>query len=142
MTAKDTKNPLRQFYAKTGALVITATVVVVGALLALVFLLPHGKQIDSSTYQIVYMASGRAYFGKLQNTNGAFLVLNNPYTAQDVAPSDASAPAGKQASTTLVKVSQQTYGPEDSMSLRGDQVLFWQNLRSDSKVVKAIETKQ
>jgi hypothetical protein len=142
MTAKDNiahVHPLNQFYRKPGALIGTAVVVVIGAIIALMFLLPQGEHISKSGYQVVYMVTGKAYFGKLQNTHGDYLVLKDPYTAQDVTSSGANAPADKQASTTLVKVSQQTYGPEEVISLKSDQVQFWQNLRGDSKVVKAIE---
>jgi hypothetical protein len=132
---------LREFHRKPGALIVTAAIVVLGAFLGLALLLPHGQRIKSDGYQVVYMVSGQAYFGKLQNTGGDYLVLKTPYTAQSVTPASEKAPEGKQASTTLVKVSQQTYGPEDVMSLKSDQVLFWQNLRSDSKVSKAIESK-
>ena len=120
-----------------GAIVLTAVVIVIGALLAVNYLLPHGQRINGNGYQVVYMTSGQAYFGKLQNTEGDYLVLKSPYTAQDV-KADEKTPA----QTTLLKVSQQTYGPEDVMSLKSSQVLFWQNLRSDSKVTKAIEAKQ
>lgn len=130
----------RQLYTKPGALILTAVIVVVGGLLAIT-LLPKEERINSSGYQVVYMTSGQAYFGKLQNTSGEYLVLKTPYSAQDV-QSNTTGKKAAQPTTTLLKVSQQAYGPEDAMSLKSDQVLFWQNLRDDSKVTKAIENKQ
>lgn len=127
-----------RLYRQPGALMITAAIVVVGALLGLMLLVPKGERINASQYQVVYMTSGQAYFGKLQNTGGDYLVLKSPYTAQEIKANDEKS----QPQTTLVKVSQQAYGPEDVMSLKSDQVLFWQNLRSDSKVAKAITSKQ
>lgn len=126
-----------KIYQKPGSLIITTGVVLIGAVLAVMFLVPTGERINNGGYQVVYMTTGQTYFGKLQNSGGEYLVLKDPYTAQDVA-----AEAGSQVQTTLLKVSQQAYGPEDTMSLKSDQVLFWQNLRSDSKVTKAIESKQ
>lgn len=128
--------------SKPGTLVAAAIVIIIGGLLAGIFLLPKGERIDANGYQVVYMATGQAYFGKLQNTEGNYLVIDQPYTAQNVTPTTEAAPTNQQASTTLLKVSQQAYGPQDSISLSKDQVLFWQNLRSDSKVAKAIESKQ
>ena len=132
--------PKRQaFYKKPGIVILTAIVILLGAILAGVFILPKGERINSSGYQVIYTATGQAYFGKLQNTDGSYLTLKEPYTAQDV-KSDGGQSAQEQ--TTLLKVTQQTYGPEDVMSIKSDQVLFWQNLRSDSKVAQAIKSKQ
>lgn len=136
-------NQFREAYRKPGALIATLLIVLLGAVLTSVVIMPRGERINSDGYQVVYMVSGQAYFGKLQNTDGTYLTLHNPYTAQNVTPQDATSDtASKQASTTLLKVSQQTYGPDEVISLSRDQVLFWQNLRQDSKVVKAIENKQ
>lgn len=126
---------LKRLYRKSGASILAAAVIMLGALVAVYFLLPQGERINNDGYQVVYMTSGQAYFGKLKNTSGGYLVLNTPYTAQDV---KSEGEKSEQTSTTLVKVSQQQYGPEESMSLKSDQVLFWQNLRDDSKVAQAI----
>lgn len=130
------KTTPKVFYKKPGALIITALIVIIGAVIAVTFLLPKGERVNSGGYQVVYMTSGQAYFGKLKNTGGDYLVLDTPYTAQDVKPEGEE---NVQTSTTLVKVSQQQYGPTEVMSLKSDQVLFWQNLRDDSKVTEAIK---
>ena len=117
-------------------MIVTGAVVLVGFLLAVAFFLPAGERINNNGYQVVYMTSGQAYFGKLKNTSGEYLVLETPYTAQDLRPEGEE---DTQTSTTLVKVSQQQYGPTEAMSLKSDQVLFWQNLRDDSKVTQAIK---
>lgn len=97
------------------------------------------QRINSSRYQVVYLVSGQAYFGKLRNTDGHYLVIDTPYTAQDVKAADAKE---GQATSTLMKVSSQLYGPEESIAIHSDQVAFWQNLRDDSKVTQAIKSKQ
>jgi hypothetical protein len=126
------------FYKRPGTIVCAALLVIIGGLLAFWFILPQGERINHSGYQVVYMVSGQAYFGKLKNASGEYLTLHEPYTAQDVTPKEQAAPDEQQPSTTLLKVSQQQYGPQDVISLKSDQVLFWQNLRSDSKVIQAI----
>lgn len=98
------------------------------------------QKIDRSGYQVVYLTNGQAYFGKLQNTTGDYLVMKDPYSAQSLAPKDADT-AASTAQTTLLKVSQQVYGPQDSIAIKSDQVSFWQNLRSDSKVTAALKQK-
>lgn len=126
-------------YSKPGALVLTALIIALGVVVGGSVLLRRGEQINKNGYQVVYMSSGQAYFGKLRNTSGDYLVIDTPYSAQDVKP-DSETTA--QSSTTLLKVSQQQYGPEDAMSLKSDQVLFWQNLRDDSKVAQAIKNEK
>ncbi len=116
---------------------------VAGAVLVILFmaLRPRTMQsINHSGYQVVYLMNGRAYFGKLQNTSGDYLVIRSPYAEQTIsAPSDA---ANTTPQTKLLKVSDQIYGPDDSIALRADQVAFWQNLRDNSKVVQALKADQ
>ena len=99
-----------------------------------------GQKIDRGQYQAIYTVGGQLFFGKLQSTDGTYLTLMTPYTAQ----ANASVSGAEQSAdtTTLVKVSAQVYGPEDSMAIRADQVVFWQNLREDSKVTRAIKEKE
>lgn len=124
----------RTMYARPGALVLTAIIIVIGALVALTFFLPQGERVNAKGYQVVYLSSGQAYFGKLKNTTGDYLVLEQAYAPSDQTPAQDNA----ERQTALVKVSEQVYGPEDSLSIKADQVVFWQNLRDDSKVVEAI----
>lgn len=124
--------------------IVAVGIVLVGALLSTIgwyWLSGDSAQsINRNEYQVVYLTNGQAYFGKLQNTTGDYLVLKTPYTAQDVKAADTSSSTPTQ--TTLLKVSAQVYGPEDSIAIRASQVAFWQNLRSDSKVTQAINAKQ
>lgn len=137
---------LRKAYRKPGALVLTILIVLIGAVLAASLLLPKGERINAAGYQVVYLTNNQAYFGKLKNTSGEYLVIQSPYAPQNVAQpnqdeaQENAAVANNQ--TTLLKVRDQVYGPEDSISIKSDQVLFWQNLRDDSKVVQAIKSKQ
>jgi hypothetical protein len=136
-TSSSKKHSLNKIYTHPGTLIATILIVLLGGIIALKLLPSKGQRIDPSTYQIVYLNSGQVYFGKLQNTTGNYLVLHEPYAPQTVSQAQEEA-SGIQPSTTLVKVSQQQYGPQDVMSIHINNVLFWQNLRSDSKIVQAI----
>lgn len=98
------------------------------------------QRIDTSKYQVVYLSNGQAYFGKLQNTGGDFLVMKSPYIAQSVKDSSSSSSSSSD-TTTLLRVRDQVYGPDDSIAIKSSQVAFWQNLRDDSKVSQAIKAK-
>ena len=127
---------LRRWHIVTA---IVIGVLLVAALVAWALDYTFAQKIDKSSYQVVYLTNGQAYFGKLQNTGGEYLVMKDPYTAQSVVAKQGETQTG--ATTTLLKVSQQVYGPQDSIAIKSDQVSFWQNLRSDSKVAAAIKQK-
>lgn len=139
MKTHDVKKFIRPPILKPGVAFATFAVILAGALLAIWLLIPRGEKINTSGYQVVYMSTGQVYFGQLKNTHGEYLTLRAPYTAQDVAPNSETEAATAESATTLLKVSKQQYGPEDVISLKSDQVLFWQNLRDDSKVTQAIK---
>lgn len=94
-------------------------------------------------YQAVFLDNGQVFFGKLKNTKGEYLVLEGAYyTKKADVPEDATdeQKAAIEANVSLSKVGNEVYGPDTTMSIRSEQVLFWQNLKSDSKVGKAIES--
>ena len=62
--------------------------VAVGLLVVLVGTLTIGpfisdrmlQSVDTTKYQVVYLANGQVYFCKLQNTRGDYLVIRGAYT--------------------------------------------------------------
>lgn len=122
--------------------IVTAVVVVVALLGGLVWWKMGGASPASGQYQAVFLDNGQVFFGKLKNTEGTYLRLENAYyTKKQDLPADATEEQ-KQAvdnNVSLVKVGNEVYGPENSLNIKSEQVLFWQNLKSDSKVSKAID---
>jgi hypothetical protein len=101
------------------------------------------QRIDSSKYQIVSLVTGQVYFGKLQNQTGEYLVLKSPYIEQAVQPQDKNEDGtAKATQTTILRVKDMVYGPQDSIAIKSSQVTFWQNLRDDSKLAQAIKAKE
>lgn len=140
------KKSLRKLWPSKSnfVLAITAVVVSVAGLVWLVQQIYQAnlQRIDTSKYQIVYLVNGQAYFGKLQNTSGDFLVVKSAYIAQSVEATNIESDDKTANQTTLLKVTDQVYGPQDSIAIKSSQVAFWQNLRDDSKVVQAIKAKE
>lgn len=100
--------------------------------------------IDSGKYQAVFFTNGQVYFGKLKPFNGEYMELTDVYYLQAKTTSDDS----KLQSTTdnanldnvtMIKLGEEIHGPEDKMVISKDQVLFYENLKTDGKVAKAIE---
>ncbi len=96
-------------------------------------------------YQAVFLDNGQVFFGKLKNTEGHYLRLDDAYyTKKQDLPADATEEqkAAVNNNVSLAKVGSEVYGPESTVQVRAEQVLFWQDLKSDSKVAKAIEDAQ
>jgi len=98
------------------------------------------QPIKTGQYQVVFLQTGQVFIGKLQNTHGQYLMMKDVYYTRR--PVDASTDKTTITQPTqLTPVIKESYAPEDSMAIRADQVMFWQNLTADSPVVKALTTK-
>ena len=98
---------------------------------------------DFSKYQAVFLSNGQVYFGKVTDANNQTLVLENIYylrTAGNLQISDANNSTSTPATDnfSLIKLGNELHGPEDKMSINLSQVLFVEDLKSDSKVVESI----
>ncbi len=96
-----------------------------------------------SGYVAVFLTNGQVYFGKLKNPDADYVTLDDIYYLQ-VGPQQGSATSAGGASTTpqqqisLVKLGNELHGPVDEMHISRAQVLFYEQLKSDGQVVKAI----
>ncbi len=94
--------------------------------------------VNPYTYQAVFLTNGQAYFGKL-STKGKWLLLTDIYYLQATdSLQQSSTPTTPPANIQLVKLGSELHGPEDAMYIEHDKVLFWENLKPDSKAIEAI----
>lgn len=90
-------------------------------------------------YQAVFLTNGQVYFGHLKNAETKNPVLTNIYYLQSTPQNpQQGSNQQQQPQLSLVKLGKELHGPEDKMVLKGDQILFWEDLKNDSKVVQAI----
>lgn len=95
---------------------------------------------DKDRFQAVFLTNGQVYFGKLKNTGGAYLTLDDVYYIQANPQQAGQQPsASPQPNLTLVKLGDEIHGPERRMEIASSQVVFWEDLKNDSKVVDAIK---
>ncbi len=90
-------------------------------------------------YQAVFLNGGQVYFGQVTNLNTKYLRLQDIYylrVNQTVQPNQASSAASNDVS--LVKLGCELHGPTDAMLINRDQVIFWENLKTDGQVAKAV----
>lgn len=81
-------------------------------------------------YQLVKLTTGEIFFGKLQNTRGDYLVLENAYFIQDSKDS---------ADTTILSRKSTVAKSESPMRIQYDKVVYWENLAKDSKIAQSIQ---
>lgn len=89
-------------------------------------------RIDEDTYQAVHLSDGRVLFGQLDVIDRHNLSLNNVYYVEDTSEDL------KVNEATLVKHETKPYGPEGSVVINRDQVLFWENLKDTGLVTETI----
>lgn len=104
--------------------------------------------IDSSRYQAVFFTDGQVYFGKLSSLNDNYMKLRDIYYLQAPAEEtqDSEGNSSPQRSTNsrstnvqLIKLGEEVHGPDDEMVISRDQILFYENLKTDGKVAQSIE---
>lgn len=108
------------------------------------------KSVNQSEYQALFLTNGQVYFGKLSDVGQKYVSMTDIFylqvqqsasgTAQNVQPASNSSTPNSQVS--LAKLGNELHGPEDHMFVASDQVLFWENMKNDSKVTQAIDKYQ
>ncbi len=96
--------------------------------------------VKSKQFQAVFLTNGQVYFGQLTHVDSSYVRLKQIYylqVQQTVQPKDSTAAANNQ-QVSLAKLGGELHGPEDTMYISRAQVLFWENLKNDGKVAKAI----
>lgn len=122
------------------------------ALVAALFLLTAKKtavnnsenaQIKKDKYQAVFLTNGQVYFGKLQDEGGDYVKLTDIYYLQakdqTIQPKDSKDTSANQPDLTLIKLGKELHAPADEMNISRQQVLFWEDIENDGKVMQAIK---
>ncbi len=93
-----------------------------------------------TNYQAVFLTNGQVYFGKLYHEGSKYPTLREVYYLQVTQPpqplQEGQTPP---ANINLVKLGGELHGPTDEMRINRDQILFIENLKSDSRVLQAIK---
>lgn len=127
------------------ALVVSVAIVLAGSVLVLALSkndTGESKYVTSGKYQAVFLNGGQVYFGQITSLNNSYLRLQDIYylrVNQTVQPNqDASSQNATQNDVSLVKLGCELHGPQDEMLINREQVIFWENLKEDGQVAKAV----
>lgn len=121
-------------------LLFSVTLVAVGLIALFLFGTKNGDEarfVKKDKYQAVFLNGGQVYFGKIGDYTGKYLTLTDIYylrVNQQVQPGQTTAAND----VSLAKLGSELHGPEDQMVLNRSEVQFWENLKDDGQVVKAI----
>jgi flagellar basal body-associated protein FliL len=107
-------------------------------------------QTKPSGYQAVFLTNGQVYFGKMDDATGSYVTLTDIYYLQVTQPPlQGSQTTGQQQQQqqaqpqlSLVKLGNELHGPVDSMEINRDQILFYEDMKEDGKVMQAIREYQ
>ncbi len=89
--------------------------------------------IDPNSYQAIFLTNDQIYFGHLNSISPDYLILSDVYYVK----------VNENGAGQLVKLGvNEPHGPKDEMIINQDQVLFWENLKTDSPVVNTIRGAQ
>lgn len=102
------------------------------------------SRVNTATFQAVFLTNDQVYFGKITEITNKVVVMENIYylqeaTEEKTVTGQAAATSSQEPKMALAKLGSELHGPEDRMQINRDQVLFWENLKSDSKVSEAIK---
>ena len=135
--------------------IVGVVLVILVALLiaaAAIYKLKHkleGKAAVSGEYQAVFLSNGQVYFGKL-DLGGKWAKLTDIYYLQVTEPLQNASSGSQNTNTTpntnnsnnnniqLVKLGSELHGPQDVMYIETNNILFWENMKDDSKVLQSI----
>lgn len=105
---------------------------------------------EKSGIKAVFLTNGQVYFGRYEGKSKEFLKLEDVYyfqgnsaDAQAVAndsTTDSEEPTPQLSDLKLVRQGSEVHGPNSDMQIVIENILFIQDLRSDSRVVEAIRS--
>ncbi|HRP61480.1 MAG TPA: hypothetical protein PK833_14505, partial [Vicingus sp.] len=121
--------------------ILLVTLLALIVILSMVFLKEtsnESKLVENNKYQAVFLNGGQVYFGKIDDLNSKRIDMSSIYylrVNQQVQPNQSNASNND---ISLVKLGCELHGPTDKMVINREQVIFWENLKDDGQVAKAI----
>ena len=137
----------RQQFKRIATLIaVVVGIVLIGLVAWFVYRSSTAATIDTSRYQAVFFTNGQVYFGKLRSVNSGYMKLTDIYYLQAQSNTkDSQNPQetnNQSSDVQLIKLGNEVHGPEDEMIISKDQILFFENLKSDGKVTDSIKQYQ
>ncbi len=95
---------------------------------------------SAGKWQAVFLDNGQVYFGQAKNEDSETVILKDIYYLQvtkSLQPAEGN--SAQQNEVSLVKLGNELHGPQDQMRINREHILFIEDLKTEGKVVKAIQ---
>jgi len=97
--------------------------------------------VKNDRYQAVFLTNDQVYFGKVISMTSETITLRDVYylkqkNGEDTTKTDQSS---QQVQLAKLGASGEVHNPDNEMRINRTQVLFWENMKDDSQVVKTIK---
>jgi len=103
--------------------------------------IPRDFYTQQSEWQAVFLDDGQVYFAKVIKRDGGVLIIRDIYYLQNPGALQQGENNINKLSGELglIKLGSEIHGPYDEMLTNWEHVLFIEDLKNDSKIVKAIK---
>lgn len=128
-------------FAAIGIGVVSVIIIIAALVMGFTKLTAAGEvKSGSDQYQAVFLSNNMVYFGKISNVTGEYIKMTDIYYLQvNQQQTDQKTQTQQQQQLSLAKLGNELHGPEDAMYINRKEVLFWENLKPEGKVVQAIK---
>ena len=126
---------------KKNQIIILVVSVLLTVSCVLIYKYRHFSSEKDNLRQAVFLSNGQVYFGYVEDINRQMIEIKEVYylrTQDFLQPSSEQGDQDEKKKISLVKLGSELHGPTDQMHVNRDQVLFIEDMRSDSKINDAI----
>lgn len=96
------------------------------------------ENIEKDNFQAVFLKTGPVYFGKITKITNSQITLENIFYLQTDKTVASKTEIDQIKNMELIKLGNELHGPQDKMFIERKEVIFWENLKPDGEVTKAI----
>lgn len=94
---------------------------------------------NNQEWQAIFLINGEVYFGKLVKQNVYEIMVENIFYLQNKEPLHQGANVNKNGGDiALIKLGSEIHGPTDEIRFNRSQVAYIEDMKDESKIVKAI----
>lgn len=121
-------------------LAVLVVILLIGLAVKLFVFSDLGLAENKSEWQAIFLTNNEVYFGKVARVNKEVVVVQSIFYLQNKEALQQGAIAKTQTGDiALIKLGSELHGPMDEMRINKNQVLFVEDMKDESKIVKAIK---
>jgi len=137
------RQSIERFSKSKGILFFSGCLVIAVVALIIMYFAGVFKSYDldesKGEWQAIFLTNGEVYFGKVARVNKEVVMMQNIFYLQNKEALQQGALTKTQTGdVALIKLGNELHGPMDEMRVNRNQVLFIEDMKAESKIVKAI----